>query len=46
MNVKTDTTETGNLVVYFKENYVNPINKEVKPIGVTCKISKDQIETL
>lgn len=46
MNVKTDTTETGNLVVYFKENYVNPINKEVKPIGVTCKITKDQIETL
>lgn len=46
MNVKTDTTETGNLVVYFKENYVNPINKEVKPIGVTCKISTAQIETL
>ena len=46
MNVKTDTTETGNLVVYFKENYVNPINKEVQPIGVTCKISKDQIEAL
>ena len=46
MNVKTDTTETGNLVVYFKENYVNPINKEVKPIGVTCKISKDQIKSL
>ena len=46
MNVKTDTTETGNLVVYFKENYVNPINKEVKPIEVTFKISKDQIETL
>lgn len=46
MNVKTDTTETGNLVVYFKENYVNPINKEVKPIGVTCEITKDQIETL
>lgn len=46
MNVKTDTTETGNLVVYFKENYVNPINKEVKPIGVTCEISKDQIKSL
>lgn len=46
MNVKTDTTETGNLVVYFKENYVNPINKEVQPIGVTCKISKDQIKSL
>lgn len=46
MNVKTDTTETGNLVVYFKENYVNPINKEIQPIGVTCEISKDQIETL
>lgn len=46
MNVKTDTTETGNLVVYFKENYVNPINKEVQPFGVTCEISKDQIETL
>ena len=46
MNVKTDTTETGNLVVYFKENYVNPINKEVQPIGVTCEISKGQLETL
>lgn len=43
MNVKTDTTETGNLVVYFKENYVNPINKEVQPIGVTCEISKGQL---
>ena len=39
MNVKTDI-ETGNLVVYFKENYVNPINKEVKPIEVTCEINK------
>ena len=46
MNIKTDTTENGNLVVYFKENYVNPINKEVQPIGVTCEISKDQLETL
>lgn len=46
MNIKTDTTETGNLVVYFKENYVNPINKEVQPIGVTCEISKGQLETL
>ena len=46
MNIKTDTTENGNLVVYFKENYVNPINKEVKPIGVTCEISKGQLETL
>ena len=43
MNVKTDTTETGNLVVYFiREDYVNPINKEINPIEVTCKISKDQ----
>lgn len=46
MNVKTDTTETGNLVVYFKENYVNPINKEVQPIGLTCEISKGQLKTL
>ena len=46
MNIKTDTAETGNLVVYFKENYVNPINKEVKPIGVTCEISKEQIKSL
>ena len=47
MNVKTDTTETGNLVVYFiREDYVNPINKEINPIEVTCEISKDQIETL
>ena len=34
-----------NLVVYFKENYVNPINKEVQP-GVTCEINKGQLETL
>ena len=47
MNVKTDTTETGNLVVYFiREDYVNQINKEINPIEVTFKISKDQIETL
>lgn len=46
MNIKTDTTETGNLVFYFKENYINPINKEVQPIGVTCEISKGQLETL
>ena len=45
MNVKTNI-ETGNLVVYFKENYVNPINKEVKPIEVTCEINKNQLETL
>lgn len=47
MNVKTDTTETGNLVVYFiREDYVNPINKEINPIEVTCEISKDQIKSL
>lgn len=47
MNVKTDTTETGNLVVYFiREDYVNPINKEINPIKVTCEISKDQIKSL
>lgn len=46
MDIKTDTTENGNLVVYFKENFVNPISKETQLIEVTCKISKDQLESL
>ena len=46
MDIKIDTTENGNLVVYFKENYVNPISKEIQLIGVNCKISKDQLEYL
>ena len=47
MNMKTGSTVTDNSVIYFiREDYVNPINKEVKPIGVTCEISKDQIKFL
>lgn len=47
MNMKTGSTVTDNSVIYFiREDYVNPINKEVKPIGVTCEISKDQIKSL
>ena len=46
MDIKIDTTENGNLVVYFKENYVNPISKETQLIGITCKISKDKLESL
>ena len=46
MNIHTDIINTGNLVISFKENYVNPINKEIHLIGSTCKISKEQIEYL
>ena len=46
MHIHTDITNTGNLVISFKENFINPINKEIHLIGSTCKISKEQIEFL
>ena len=47
MNMKTGSTVTDNSVIYFiREDYVNPINKEINPIEVTCEISKDQIKSL
>ena len=47
MNMKTGSTVTDNSVIYFiREDYVNPINKEINPIEVTCQISKDQIKSL
>lgn len=45
MHIHTDITNTG-LVISFKENYLNPINKEIHLIGSTCKISKEQIDFL
>ena len=47
MSMKTGSTVTENSVIYFiREDYVNPINKEINPIEVTCEISKDQIKSL
>ena len=47
MSMKTGSTVTDNSVIYFiREDYVNPINKEINPIEVTCEISKDQIKSL
>lgn len=45
--MKTGSIVTDNSVIYFiREDYVNPINKEINPIEVTCEISKDQIKSL
>ena len=46
MDIYTDITNTGNLVISFKENYINPINKEINLIESTRKINKEQIEFL